>query len=337
MREALAPILRCPACGQGGDWALDARTRDEREVREGTLRCASCGAERPVEHGIVDMLADPPEFVVREAAGLGRFAETMRNDGWDRERILSLPDVDLGYWYGQAIGMEQVLKSPQTRPLLKPGARIVDVGSNTCWASAKLAQAGLDVVALDITTHEMQGLRTADWWMDDRDIYFERVLGVMFDLPFADASLDLIFCSEVLHHNHASNLRATFREFERVLKPGGTVIVINEPLRTVLRPNLHPGREVASYEGHEHVYTRPSYVRAARGAGLDVELLGPWTVGMFGGAPWAITPETPTSTALRAGLAQGVRRNRVLRRAFLAYKSLVVGEVSLYMTATKPA
>jgi SAM-dependent methyltransferase len=337
VREALAPILRCPVCHKEGDWSLDADTRDEREIREGALRCGGCGAARPVEHGIVDMLADPPEFVAREAAGLGRFADTMRADGWDREKILSLPNVDLGYWYGQAVGMEQVLRSPETAPLLRPGARILDVGSNTCWASAKLAEQGLDVVALDIATHEMQGLRTADWWMEDRGVYFERVLGIMFDLPFASASLDLIFCCEVLHHNHAANLRATFKEFARVLKPGGTVIVINEPLRTVLRPNLHPGSEVAEYEGHEHVYTRSSYTRAARGAGLDVEVIGPWTVGMFQGAPWPITPETSTLTALRTAAAHAVRRNRALRRAFLAFKSLVVGEVSLYMTATKRA
>ena len=42
--------------------------------------------------GIVDLLHDPPEFVAREAAGLDRFAEHDAADGWDRERILALPD-----------------------------------------------------------------------------------------------------------------------------------------------------------------------------------------------------------------------------------------------------
>ena len=331
-------ILRCPSCGQeDGDWAVEAQAQDDREVRDGELRCGRCGKARIVDSGIVDMLENPPEFVTREAAGLGRFAELMANDGWDRDRILELPYLDMGYWYAQAVGMEQVLEGPETAPYLKRGARILDVGSNTCWASAIFAQRGLDVVALDISTFELQGLKTADWWMQAKDIHFERVLGVMFDLPFATASLDLVFCSEVLHHNHRANLHATFREFHRVLKPGGKVIVINEPLRALCSPKIDPGRDVAEYEGHEHAYMRTSYLRAARRGGFALELLAPRTVGLFAGGIWSIKPETPARLAFRMAAAQVVRRSRWLRRAFLAWRSWVLGDVSLYMVATKHA
>lgn len=335
MREGLAAILRCPACGQeDGRWTVEAQARDEREIREGALCCGGCGKTRTVDGGIVDMFEDPPEFVTREAAGLGRFAELMANDGWDRAKILELPYVDLGYWYAQAVGMEQVLDSPETAPHLRPGAKILDVGSNTCWASATFAQRGLDVIALDISDHVLQGLKTADWWIEDKDIHFERVLGVMFDLPFATASLDLVFCSEVLHHNHRANLHATFREFHRVLKPGGKVIVINEPIRALRSPKLDPGKEVASYEGHEHAYMRSSYLRAARKAGFALELLGPRTVGMFSGGAWTIRPETTPLLAFRMAAAQVVRRSRLLKRAFLFWRTSIDG-MSLHMVATK--
>jgi demethylmenaquinone methyltransferase/2-methoxy-6-polyprenyl-1,4-benzoquinol methylase len=43
-------------------------------------------------------------------------------------------------------------------------------------------------------------------------------------LPFAASSLDFLAMGYALRH--VSNLLATFREFYRVLRPGGTVLVL---------------------------------------------------------------------------------------------------------------
>jgi SAM-dependent methyltransferase len=97
---------------------------------------------------------------------------------------------------------------------LAPGSRILDVGSNTCWASSALAAREHDVVALDIALTEMQGLHTADWWFEDRGV-FERVLGSMTNIPLADESLDVVFCGEVPHHNDADELPRAMAERSR--------------------------------------------------------------------------------------------------------------------------
>jgi SAM-dependent methyltransferase len=335
MRAALLERLRCPHCHSGGSLVAAPPVPADRELRDGSVTCSVCAATRTVRYGIVDLMpGDLPRFVSAEAAGLDRFADLMRADGWTRERVLELPYIHDGYWYAQATALQQTLDTPELA--LTAGKRILDVGSNTCWASALFAEHGLDVTALDINAGEMQGLRTADWWFEARGVYFERVLGVMFDLPFADDSFDFAWCCEVLHHNHRANLHRTMRELARVLRPGGSVIVVNEPCRSLRHPKLRPGHEVADYDGHEHVFQPRSYSRAARQAGLRVRLVTPWTVPMFRPHTFQIAPDASVWRAAWVFIVHCARHVPALRRAALAYKQYVDGAASFYMVATKP-
>src|SRR4051812_15413020 len=190
MRESLVEQLRCPKCRAERSFSVDADGRDDREIRSGSLTCSACGFVASISRGVVDLMPDSPEFVRREAAGLERFADTMRADGWDRDRVLRLPDDPLEYWQGQKAAMEHLLATVE----LPPGSTVLDVGSNTCWASNAFASRGLGVVALDISTAEMQGLFTADWWFDANGVYFERVLSTMFDPALASGAFDFVFC-----------------------------------------------------------------------------------------------------------------------------------------------
>jgi SAM-dependent methyltransferase/uncharacterized protein YbaR (Trm112 family) len=330
MKPEFAQRLRCPTCRAPHTLTLDAAASDEREVRTGTLTCAACGHVCEIRDGIVDALVDPPEFVTKEAAGLHRFADYMRDDGWTRERVLALPYEQNGYWYAQAVLLEQTLAQVP----FEPGETIVDVGSNTCWAAASFASHGLAATALDISDAEMQGLRTADWWFEAKQIHFERVLGVMFDLPFADASFRNVWCCEVLHHNHRANLERTLKEIHRILEPGGRLIVANEPLRTLMTPKINPGHEVAEFEGHEHAYMRHSYTGLARKAGFDVDVRGPLYHGVFRGGI-GISDRMTTAQVWKAAAAATISRHEPLKRAALAARSYVLGGTALHMVCTK--
>ena len=335
MREGLLELLRCPRCQGAATFAVEASSRDAQEIREGSVRCRACGLERPVVGGIVDLLFEPPDFVVREAAGLERFAEVMRRDGWDRERILQLPDVPYGYWYDQMRGMRQVL----TTVPFRPGERILDIGANTCWASNILARLGLEVVALDIATTELQGLRTADYFIDGGEVYFERVLSVMFDPAFVDASFDYVFCCETMHHNHPANLRRTMRELHRILRPGGRLLMINEPLRFPFRLKRDNGSEVAAFEGHEHVYFLHQYLRAAWAAGFHVSLPGVRAAayGLRGG-DGPVPPPTGRLAPLKAALRRHAAGRRVIhgyRIAYYWWKHVIAGDASFSLFGEK--
>jgi SAM-dependent methyltransferase len=310
VREATTDILRCPGCGTDASLRLSALVRDSREVREGELVCAHCGARYAVRDGIADLLTDPPAFVQRERAGLERFAEVMRADGWDSERVLALPDVDLPYWHGQRRALEELLE--RAAPL--PGRRLLDVGSNTCWASRIFAARGLEVIALDIAAGELQGLRTADYSIGRGDPYFERVLSPMFAPALAGASVDYVFCCEVLHHNDRSHLRRTFRELWRVLRPGGRLFVVNEPMRFPLRPKRDHASEGARFDGNEHVYYLHQYRLAARAAGFRTSI--------------------PALEAARRAAREGEGQRALWR---WTWRHLVRGDRPLTMDCEKPA
>ena len=268
--------------------------------------CGSCDGRFAVTGGIADLLYDPPDFVTREAAGLDRFAEVMRADGWDRERILALPNVELGYWNMQAAALNALLAAVE----LRPNARIVDIGANACWATNIFARMGLQAVAVDIATAELQGLRTADYFLAE-GAYFERVLTPMFDLALASDSVDYVFCCQVLHHNDSEHLKRTMHEIHRILKPGGKLLVINDQLKFPLNLKRdHDSTEVAQFEGNEHVHFFHQYYLAARRAGFKVWVRRPSAVEPVSGPRWK-------------------------RRLVLTYKLLISGDVSLNLVATK--
>ncbi len=331
MRTELTSGLRCTACGTDRSLTLAVADEDEREVRTGTLTCALCGFAYDVDAGIVHLMPDPPEHVTREAAGLQRFADLMRSDGWDRARILRLPDEPNGYWWMQKRAFVRMMESADPQP----GARILDVGSNTCWASNLLARRGLEAVALDIALAELQGLRTAEYFLDDGCPHFERVLGSMFDLPFAAKSFDYVFCCEVLHHNGPDTLARTLREIHRVLKPGGRLLVINEPLRTLRDLQRDHAEEVAPFEGNENIYFAPTYLRATRKAGFGIEVEDPPNLRSLHEPAAAPVEPMPRWPALKVRAIRALGRSRAGWRTYRMYRLLVRGEVALSFVATK--
>jgi SAM-dependent methyltransferase len=277
-------------------------------------------------------MLDPPPEVTAEADGLERFALEMRRDGWDRARVLNLPHEDGGYWWTQRRAMERLL---ETIPFA-PGQSILDIGSNTCWATATFAGLGLRAVALDISMIEMQGLRTADWWFEDKGVYFERVLGQMSELPFTDDSFDWIFCCEVLHHNDRQALTATLREIHRVLRPGGSLLVMNEPLRWPTDLKRDHGAEVARFAGNEHVYFFHEYLWLAWRVGFRrIRITEPAFNIFHSHDPIHLTLDASILGSFKLAVINIARQRALARQVHMWWRYLMGPEVSLQMICTK--
>ena len=105
-------------------------------------------------------------------------------------------------------------------------ARALEIGAGTGYFTLNLLRAGVvaEAVATDISPGMLRKLEDS-----------ARELGLRVDtqacdaveLPFEDDSFDLVFGHAVLHH--LPDLDAAFREFRRVLRPGGVVAFCGEP------------------------------------------------------------------------------------------------------------
>jgi SAM-dependent methyltransferase len=96
-------------------------------------------------------------------------------------------------------------------PLFPPGARILEIGGGTGRQALQLSRRGLDVTSIDLAS----------------SAYFPRRVFTIIDydgstIPLADASMDVVFSSNVLEH--VPDLTRMHSEIRRVLGAGGTCI-----------------------------------------------------------------------------------------------------------------
>jgi ubiquinone/menaquinone biosynthesis C-methylase UbiE len=117
--------------------------------------------------------------------------------------------------------MRKALGGPLTRV-----GRALEIGAGTGYFSLNLLRAGLirELVATDISQGMLDELAATAAQLG---VSVETVRTEAERLPFPDDSFDLVFGHAVLHH--LPDLDASFREFRRVLRPGGRIAFCGEP------------------------------------------------------------------------------------------------------------
>jgi ubiquinone/menaquinone biosynthesis C-methylase UbiE len=111
---------------------------------------------------------------------------------------------------------------------LRPFGDSLEIGAGTGYFTLNLLQLGLieRATATDISPGM---LATLAGTAEDLGLEVETIRSEAERLPFEDASFDLVFGHAVLHH--VPDLRRSFAEFRRVLRPGGMVAFCGEPSR----------------------------------------------------------------------------------------------------------
>jgi 2-polyprenyl-3-methyl-5-hydroxy-6-metoxy-1,4-benzoquinol methylase len=112
---------------------------------------------------------------------------------------------------------------------LRPGMRVLDAGCARGRQMRALAESGAELIGVDLTERFLR---------DARPLHV--ACGSISALPLADASFDAVVCMEALEH--VPDTRAAIREFARVLRPGGQLVIVDKSWSGVhprtLIPNL---------------------------------------------------------------------------------------------------
>jgi len=145
---------------------------------------------------------------------------------------------------------------------LKSGCSVLDVGCKHAHLLDILCSEGIecDYTGVDISEAVIESL------VDKKGRF--QVCDIMKPLPFGDGEFDFLFCLEVLEH--VENPTLVLKEFYRVLKPGG-VLMLSVPNVYNWLVFLGNILKMDANEGHIHSFTYRDMKTLLDFSGLKIE------------------------------------------------------------------
>lgn len=155
--------------------------------------------------------------------------------------------------------------------------RALDIGAGRGISSYALARDGWQVTALEPDPSAVVGAGAIEQLAAAGNLPIAVVRDWGETLPLPDASFDLVYGRQVLHH--ARDLRTLCAEMARVLRPGGTFLATRE--HVIFKDSdlavflaRHP---LHWLYGGENAYRLGEYKRAIESAGIRLtRVLNPW-------------------------------------------------------------
>lgn len=171
-----------------------------------------------------------------------------------------LPEAADRYWHSD--------EWAEVRTYLIGPGRALDIGAGRGISSFALARDGWRVTALEpnpsaeVGAGAIRALNVAA----KLDIEIVEVFGEK--LPFDDATFDLVYARQALHH--AQDLRQLCREAARVLRRGGRFVATREHVLSRMEdlPEFQKEHPLHHLYGGENAYLLAEYVEAIEQAGI---------------------------------------------------------------------
>ena len=158
------------------------------------------------------------------------------------------------------------------------GAVVADIGAGVGIASYALARSGAArVLAVEPDASDEVGRGAIERLIAATAVRIEIVDGWGEALPIADATVDVVYSRQVLHH--AAELDRFLAEVARILRPGGVLLacrehVVDDDAQKRAFLAAHPVNRLA---GGENAFALPEYLAAIAASGLVLDRsIGPW-------------------------------------------------------------
>ena len=236
IRPELLSILACPNC-------FSPHLRQVQNGEE-ALVCDRCGHRYGFEHNIPLLYKDDEFWAPKRREALG-WVSMWKEIGLyeDPAFIPELPFISDEPWATIA----RMFRAALFQMDLRGGERILDIGAGEGCACQYFAQKGCHAVAIDIVPDPKLGLGRAWRRMNHTGTIYDLLIGDNERLPFQPNTFDFVFSSNTLHHSE--HLDRTLANVYRVLRPGGRLIAIGDPVRTIFQKedDVHDGEREKSH------------------------------------------------------------------------------------------
>jgi len=137
-----------------------------------------------------------------------------------------------GYWDGGISNEKQAqakyMKELQKLLKLKKGEKVLDAGSGQGYAARYLAETtGAVITGITITPREVRISDKLSRKLLNKPTF---ILGDYAQTDFPNNHFDVVYTTETL--SHSEDMQKTMREFYRILKPGGRIVLADYEINT---------------------------------------------------------------------------------------------------------
>jgi len=200
MKLYLLSVLACPVCQKELEFgSLKEFPRAHEEIKEGLLRCKSCGRAYPIVDSIPQLRLDPD---------MGSPSRTRVSFGWEWKRYPGSRDTDKGTF----------LEETQTEPHQWKDKFVLDAGCGMGRYTMVALSLGAEVVAFDLSDSIHRLIPAV---RENPKLHL--VQGDLLYPPFKTTVFDVIYSQGVIHHT--SNTRIAFNRISQLAKRDGLLSV----------------------------------------------------------------------------------------------------------------
>lgn len=114
--------------------------------------------------------------------------------------------------------------------------RILDLGCGSGKYTFYLAEKGFQLYGIDISA---EGLKSTRQRLKEKGLHAELKAGSIYKrLPYDSAFFDVVVCIRTINHARLGAIKRTIKEIERILKPGGFLLLTTR--KEVAKDKRHP-------------------------------------------------------------------------------------------------